>query len=108
MRTHRGVHAPPPRAATDPQAPTFGRAPAMTIEDYHAQLSQLRADTIAAQGSFTNAKDVDAAVRKLDAAAAKLEDGKHGDASQKLTDFQSLLNALADRPEAELDPAVAP
>ena len=80
---------------------------ATTPSDCQAQLSQLRADTVAAEDSFTNPKDFTGAVAKLDAAAVKLDEGKNADATQKLVDFQSLLNKLATAAKPKLDPAVA-
>jgi FIMAH domain len=70
-------------------------ASAQTADDCQAQLAQLRADTIAASSSFTNEKSVTSLVGKLDAASAKLAQGKNADAVQKLVDFQTTLNALA-------------
>ena len=80
---------------------------ATTTADCQAQLSQLRADTVAAQGSFVNAKDFDGAIAKLDAAASKLAAGSTADAAQKVGDYQRLLTALATAPKPKLDPAVA-
>jgi hypothetical protein len=82
-------------------------ASATTVEQCQAQLTQLRIDTVAAQGSFTNAKDFNGAVAKLDAASSKLSEGKDADAVQKLTDFQMLLNSLAAAPKPRLDAATA-
>ena len=82
-------------------------ASATTLEQCQAQLTQLRTDTVAAQGSFTNAKDFNGAVAKLDAASSKLSEGKNADAVQKLTEFQTLLNALAAAPKPKLDAATA-
>jgi len=82
-------------------------ASATTTADCQAQLSQLRADTVAAQGSFVNAKDFNGAVAKLDAAASKLAEGKNADAALKVGDYQSLLTTLAAAPKPKLDPAVA-
>ena len=76
---------------------------ATTVEDCQSQLATLRADTLAASPSFTNQKSVDTEVGKLDAASAKLTEGKNADAVQKLVDFQTALNALATaaKPKAE-------
>ena len=82
-------------------------ASATTVDECQAQLAALRADTVAAEGSFTNTKDFNGAIAKLDAAATKLSAGKNADAVGKLTDFQSTLNALATAPKPKLDPAVA-
>jgi hypothetical protein len=82
-------------------------ASATTVDECQAQLTQLRADTVAAQSSFTNAKDFNGAIGKLDAAALKLSEGKNADAVLKLQDFQTLLNALATAPKPKLDPATA-
>ena len=84
-----------------------GTASAATTQECQAQLSQLRADTVAAQSSFVNAKDFNGAVGKLDAAAVKLGAGKNADAAAKLMDFQNLLTALATAPKPKVDPAVA-
>jgi len=46
-------------------------------------------------------------VAKLDAASAKLAEGKNADAVQKLVDFQTTLNALATARQPKVDPAVA-
>jgi len=78
-----------------------------TVEQCQSELATLRADTVAAQSSFTNAKDFNGAVAKLDVASTKLAQGKNADAVQKLVDFQTLLNALATAPKPKLDPATA-
>ena len=70
-------------------------ASAQTVEDCQAQLATLQADTLAASSSFTNANSVTSLVNKLDAASAKLAEGKNADAVAKLVDFQTTLNALA-------------
>jgi hypothetical protein len=67
----------------------------------------LRDNTLAAQESFTNQKDVGGLVAKLDAASAKLAAGKNTDAVAKLVDFQTTLNTLATAPKPKVDPAVA-
>lgn len=72
-----------------------------------ALLAQLRADTVPAEGSFTNAKDFTRAIAKLDAAGAKLDSGKNADAAAKVDDFQASLNPLATAAKPTLDPAVA-
>ncbi len=82
-------------------------ASATTTADCQAQLLQLRADTMAAQGSFANARDFNGAVAKLDAVASKLAEGKNADAVLKVGDYQTLLTALATAPKPKLDPAVA-
>lgn len=53
--------------------------------DCQAQLAQLEANTAAAAGSFTNAKDLNGALNKLNAADAKLAEGKNAGAVQKLS-----------------------
>lgn len=88
-------------------AVSTAQASATTTADCQAQLSQLRADTVAAQGSFTNLRDFNGALAKLDAAESKLAEGKNADAVQKLADFQTTLNALATAPKPKVDPAVA-
>jgi len=80
---------------------------ATTVEQCQSELATLRADTVAAQSSFTNQKDFNGAIGKLDAASTKLAQGKNADAVQKLVDFQTLLNALATAPKTKLDPANA-
>jgi hypothetical protein len=82
-------------------------ASATTTADCQAKLSQLRADTVAAQDSFTNAKDFNGAVAKLDAAALKLSEGKNTDAADKVRDYQSLLTALSTAAKPKLDRSVA-
>jgi FIMAH domain-containing protein len=62
---------------------------------------------VTAQTSFTNAKDFNGLLAKLDAASGKLAEGKNADAVQKLVDFQTTLNALATAPKPKVDPAVA-
>jgi hypothetical protein len=82
-------------------------AAATTVEDCQSQLATLRADTVAAESSFTNEQSFTNAVAKLDDASAKLVEGKNADAVQKLVDYQTLLNALATAPKPKLDPATA-
>lgn len=84
-----------------------GTAAATTVDECQAKLTTLRGSTVAAQSSFTNQKDFDGSVAKLDAASAKLAEGKNADAVQKLTDFQTTLNALATAPKAKIDQMVA-
>jgi hypothetical protein len=80
---------------------------AQTASECDALLAQLRADTVAAQGSFTNAKDFTGAIAKLDAADAKLDAGKNADAAAKVSNYQASLNSLATAAKPKLDPAVA-
>ncbi len=82
-------------------------ASAQTAEDCQAQLTQLRADTVAAESSFTNEQSVTNLVAKLDAASAKLAEGKNADAVEKLVDFQTTLTALATAAKPKVDPATA-
>ena len=82
-------------------------ANATTQSECQAQLAQLRADTVAAQSSFRNAKDFTGAVGKVDGAARELEKGKYADAVTKLGDFQKLLGQLAAADKPKLDPATA-
>ena len=84
-----------------------GTASATTVEDCQAQLATLRADTVAAQSSFTNEKSVTGEVAKLDDASAKLAEGKNADAVQKLVDFQSTLTSLATAAKPKVDPTTA-
>ncbi|HZN87944.1 MAG TPA: hypothetical protein VFB44_03125 [Thermoleophilaceae bacterium] len=70
-------------------------------------LGTLRANTVAAESSFTNAKSFTNLVAKLGAASNELAAGKNADAAQKLVDFQTTLNALAIAPKPKVDPAVA-
>ena len=76
-------------------------------QDCQSQLATLRADTVAAETSFTNAKDFTSEVAKLDEASAKLTEEKNADSVQKLTDFQSTLNLLATAAKRKVDPATA-
>jgi hypothetical protein len=82
-------------------------ASATTVDDCQSQLATLRADTVAAESSFTNEQSVTSALGKLDAASTKLAEGKNADAVQKLVDYQTLLNALVTAPKPKLDPASA-
>jgi hypothetical protein len=82
-------------------------ASAQTTEDCQAQLTQLRADTVAAETSFTSGASFTSAVAKLDAASAKLAEGKNADAVQKLVDFQTQLTTLSTAAKPKLDPATA-
>ena len=84
-----------------------GSASATTVEECQAELATLRADTLAAQSSFTNGKDLNGLVAKLDAATTKLTEGKNADAVSKLVDFQTTLNTLATAPKPKIDPTVA-
>jgi hypothetical protein len=84
-----------------------GTASATTAEDCQAQLATLRADTVAAQTSFTNVVDFTNQVAKLDEASAKLTEGKNADAVQKLVDFQTTLTALSTAAKPKVDPATA-
>jgi hypothetical protein len=84
-----------------------GAALATTVDECQGQLMTLRYDTLAAQASFTNEKDVGGLVAKVDAASAKLAAGKNTDAVAKLVDFQTTLNALAAAPKPKVVPAVA-
>ena len=86
---------------------TVGSASATTVEKCQADLATLRADTLAAQSSFTNEKDLNGLVAKLDAATTKLTEGKNADAVTKLVDFQTTLNALAMAAKPKVDPTVA-
>lgn len=82
-------------------------ASATTVEDSQSQLATLRSDTVAAQTLFTNQKDVDSEIGKLDEAATKLSEGSNADAVQKLGDYQSALTSLAIAAKAKVDPATA-
>jgi hypothetical protein len=82
-------------------------ASATTVGECQAKLATLTSDTVAAQSSFTNQKDVTGLLGKLDAAAAKLSQGKNADAIQKLVDFQTTLNALASAAKPKVDAGVA-
>jgi hypothetical protein len=84
-----------------------GAASAATVDECQDQLMTLRDNTLAAQASFTNQKDVDGLVAKVEAASAKLAADKNTDAVAKLVDFQTTLNALAAAPKPKVDPAVA-
>lgn len=84
-----------------------GPASATTVDECQARLDTLRADTVAAGGAFTNPADVNRLVAKVDAASAKLAEGKTEDAVEKLVDFQTTLNALANAPKPKVDAGVA-
>ena len=84
-----------------------GAASATTVNECQGQLMTLHDNTLAAQASFTNQKDISGLVTKLDAASAKLAAGKNTDAVAKLVDFQTTLNTLATDPKPKVDPAVA-
>ena len=84
-----------------------GAASATTVDVCQGQLMMLRDNTLAAEASFTNQKDIGGLVTKLDAASAKLAAGKNTDAVAKLVDFQTTLNTLATDPKPKVDPAVA-
>jgi hypothetical protein len=84
-----------------------GAASATTVDECQGQLLTLRDNTLAAQASFTNQKDVGGLLAKLDAASAKLAAGKNTDAVAKLVDFQTTLNTLAAAPKPKVDAAVA-
>jgi hypothetical protein len=84
-----------------------GAASATTVDECQGQLMTLRDNTLAAQASFTNQKDVEGLVAKVDAASATLAAGKNTDAVAKLVDFQTTLNTLAVAPKPKVDPAVA-
>ena len=88
------------------QALTAWPASAATVDDCQAQLTTLRADTVAATGSL-NAKDVNGLVSKVDAATAELAAGKNADSLQKVVDYQAKLSALASAPKSKLDPVAA-
>jgi hypothetical protein len=88
-------------------AVAVGSASASTVEECQSQLATLRANTVAAETSFANENSFNNAVAKLDAASAKLAEGKNADAVQKLVDFQATVSALATAPKPKLDPAVA-
>lgn len=70
-------------------------------------LAQLRAATVDAAPAFTNSKSFTSTLAKLDAAAAKIAEGKTADAAAKIRDYQQLLSSLANAPKPKLDPATA-
>lgn len=82
-------------------------AMATTIEECQGELATLRAETVAAQSSFTNARDFEGLVAKLDAASSDLTAGKNQGAVRKLVDFQTKLSSLATAAKPKLDPGVA-
>jgi hypothetical protein len=84
-----------------------GAASATTVDECQGQLMTLRYNTLAAQASFTNQKDMDGLVAKVEAASAKLAAGKNTDAVAKLVGFQTTLNTLAAAPKPKVAPAVA-
>jgi hypothetical protein len=92
---------------------SFGAIPsspamATTVEDCQGELATLTNNTKAAQNLFTNPKDFEGLVGKLDAASTYLAVGKNQDAVKKLGDFQTKLDSLAtaDKPKVD-DPEVA-
>jgi hypothetical protein len=80
---------------------------ATSVEDCQTQLATLRADTVAAETSFTNRRSLDSEIGKLDTTSTKLAQGKNADAVQKLVDFQSALNSLATAPKPKVEPDTA-
>jgi hypothetical protein len=80
---------------------------ATSVEDCQSQLATLRADTVAAETSFTNQSSFDSEIGKLDSTSTKLAEGKNADAVQKLVDFQSALNSLVAAPKPKVDPDTA-
>jgi hypothetical protein len=88
-------------------AAATGSASATAVEECQAKLATLRLSTEAAQSSFTNQKDFNGLLGKLDATATKLAEGKNADAVEKLVGFQNTLDLLATAPKPKVDPAVA-
>ena len=84
-----------------------GTASAATVENCQSQLATLRADTVAAESSFTNEVSFESAIAKVDAASTKLAEDKNADAVQKLVDYQAQLNTLATAPKPKLEPGTA-
>jgi hypothetical protein len=80
---------------------------ATSVEDCQSQLATLRADTVAAETSFTNQRSFDSEIGKLDTTSTKLAEGKNADAVQKLVDFQSALSSLAAASKPKVDPDTA-
>ena len=89
------------------QAVVAGAAAASTVGECQSRLDTLQADTVAAQSSFTNAKDFNSSVIRLEEARTKLTAGKNADAVAKLTGFQTTVNTLASAPKPKLTPAAA-
>jgi hypothetical protein len=83
------------------------QASATTTADCQAQLAVLQEHTAAAESSFTNAKDFNGALRKLNAVVVELGKGKNADAVTKLGDFQKLLTQLSGADKPKLDPTTA-
>jgi hypothetical protein len=80
---------------------------ATSVEDCQSQLATLRADTVAAETSFTSQRSVESELAKLDDASTKLADGKNADAVLKLADFQSELITLAAAPKPKIEVGTA-
>jgi hypothetical protein len=80
---------------------------ATSVEDCQSQLATLRADTVAAETSFTNRRSLDSEIGKLDTTSTKLAEGKNADAVQKLVDYQSALNSLAAASKPKVEPDTA-
>lgn len=88
-------------------AVVVGSASASTVDECQDKLATLRVNTAAAEMSFASQNSFNNVVAKLDAASAKLAEGKNADAVQKLVDFQTTLNALATAPKPKVEPVVA-
>jgi hypothetical protein len=70
-------------------------AQAATVTDCQAEITDLKSLTISATFFGKNAaKAEDGLLLKLDAASAKLDEGKYQDAIDKLTDFKNTVIAL--------------
>jgi len=70
-------------------------AQAETVTDCQAEITDLKSLTISATFFGKNAaKAEDGLLLKLDAASAKLDEGKYQDAIDKLTDFKNTVIAL--------------
>jgi hypothetical protein len=70
-------------------------AQAETVTDCQAEITDLKSLTISATFLGKNAaKAEDGLLLKLDAASAKLDEGKYQDAIDKLTDFKNTVIAL--------------
>jgi hypothetical protein len=106
-RLRRSSAFAPCRFETEAARKPVAAASSTTVGECQADLQSLRAQTVAAEGSFANAKDFNGLVAKLDSAATKLTAGKNADAVQKLTDFLTTLHALAGAPRPKVDAETA-
>ena len=84
-----------------------GPATASTTADCQTLLTTLRGDAVDAQGAFTNTRDGEMLLAKLQDADDKLVEFKNADAVAKLVDYQDRLQLLAGTPKPKVDTNVA-